>query len=490
MPPGLDEYRAKRNPRRTPEPVPAGKGRTPRRRSGAAAPSFVIQEHHARALHWDFRLERDGVLVSWALPKGLPADPKRNHLAVPTEDHPLEYASFAGEIPAGEYGGGRVAIWDRGTYECTRWTDTEVKVHLHGERVDARFALFRTGRAGRDAGREQWMIHREDPPAEGFDPLPELVRPMLCATGDTVPEGEGWAYEFKWDGVRTVVTVDGGRVKVVTRNDNDVTVSYPELRALGEAMGSLTAVLDGEIVALDAAGRPSFEVLQQRMHVASAPAARRLAASVPVSYLVFDVLYLDGRSTISLPYDDRRALLASLDLSGPHWATPEPVTGVPGHRVLEVAGERGLEGVVAKRRDSTYQPGRRSEAWVKVKHFVTQEVLIGGWTAGKGNRDGAIGALLLGVPGPGGLDYVGKVGTGFTRATLNELAAALAPLEAASHPFSSAPPRSQTAGAHWVRPELVGEVRYVERTRDRRLRAPSWRGLRPDKDPAEVHWEG
>jgi len=490
----LDTYRAKRRAGATPEPIPGDDRARPRRRraKGPAAADeqrFVIQEHHARSLHWDFRLERDGVLVSWALPKGLPVDPKQNHLAVHTEDHPLEYLGFEGEIPAGEYGGGRVTIWDRGTYECEKWSDREVIVVLRGATAAGRYVLFRTDRAGKgsSAGRgEQWMIHRMDPAPTDWEPMPALVRPMLCQTGDLpTPDGE-WSFEFKWDGVRAIVYVGGGRVRIVSRNDLDVTVSYPELRGLGEALGSRPAVLDGEIIALDADGRPSFGMLQRRMHVSEAARARRLATQVPATYLVFDLLYLDGHRTTGLTYDERRSLLESLDLEGPAWATPPAFPGGPGADVLRAARERGLEGVVAKRRDAPYEPGRRSDRWIKVKNFRTQEVVIGGWTPGRGRRGGTIGALLLGIPSPSGLAYVGKVGTGFTDQTLAELVTRLRPLARKTSPFVGPLPEAQVAGAVWVRPSLVGEVQFGEWTGDGRLRHPSWRGLRPDKAPLEV----
>ena len=501
----LDRYRAKRDPARTPEPVPgpeetgrsgstSGRGRRPgpparTPRTAPAGPRFVIQEHHARALHWDFRLERDGVLVSWALPKGLPTDPGQNHLAVPTEDHPLEYADFAGEIPAGEYGGGTVTIWDHGTYDCEKWRAGEVIVVLHGTRAEGRYALFSTARGSRGSGsgsRPQWMIHRMDPVPADWEPLPQLVRPMLCRIGDLPAEDDGWAYEFKWDGVRAVAYVDGGRVRLVSRNDRDVTVSYPEIRGLGEALGSRPAVLDGELVALDERGRPSFGQLQTRMHVADAARARRLVDTVPVTYLLFDVMHLDGHPTVDLPYDERRRLLESLALAGDHWATPPAFVDTPGSAVLDAARDQGLEGVVAKRRDGTYQPGRRSAQWLKVKVVATQEVVIGGTSPGRGRRSGAIGALLLGLPGPDGLAYVGKVGTGFTDAALEDLGRRLDPLRSATSPFTGRLPAAQVAGASWVRPELVGEVSFGEWTREGRLRHPVWRGLRPDKSPSEV----
>ncbi|HXQ19485.1 MAG TPA: non-homologous end-joining DNA ligase [Acidimicrobiales bacterium] len=469
----LDPYRAKRRADRTPEPMGAGP------RKSTKLPSFVIQEHHARALHWDFRLERDGVLVSWALPKGLPVDPKRNHLAVHTEDHPLEYATFAGEIPSGEYGGGAVSIWDRGHYECEKWSEREVMVVLHGSRASGRYVLFQTRGT-------QWMIHRMDPAPAGWEPLPEHLRPMLCTAGPLPDSDAGWSYECKWDGLRALVAVEGGRVRISSRNDLDVTASYPELRALGLALGTKQLLLDGEIVAFDDEGRTSFGLLQQRMHVADAAKARRLAASVPVSLLIFDVLHVDGRPTLDLPYEERRRLLESLELAGECWATPPVFTGRSGAEVLRGALAAGIEGVVCKRLDSRYLPGRRSDQWRKVKGVRTQEVVIGGYTPGQGQRADTIGALIVGIPGEGGLRYAGKVGTGFSDRALGQLRARLGRLTRVTSPFAGELPRAQVAGATWVRPSLVGEVVFSQWTKDGRMRHPSWRGLRPDKSPKDV----
>jgi bifunctional non-homologous end joining protein LigD len=476
----LDTYRAKRRPGRTPEPIPTPATPARRRRDRAKGPVFVVQEHHARALHWDFRLERDGVLVSWALPKGLPADPGQNHLAVHTEDHPLEYGAFEGTIPAGEYGGGEVSIWDHGVYECETWTEREVKVVLHGTRAEGRYVLFRTGRGERD-----WMIHRMDPAPAGWTPLPETLRPMLATTGP-LPKGPGWSFELKWDGVRALVFVDGGRVKVLSRNERDVTASYPELRGLGLQLGSRQALLDGEIVALDADGRPSFGLLQQRMHVVDAARARRLAEQVPATYMAFDLLQFEGHPTVELSYDERRHLLEGLALQGSSWATPPAFVDVPGADVQRAARQRSLEGVVAKRRSSSYRPGRRSDDWVKVKDVRTQEVVIGGWSAGQGRRRDKLGALLVGVPEDGGLRYVGKVGTGFGDAALADLRRRLDRRRRVRSPFVGAVPASEAASATWVKPDLVGEVGFGEWTGDGRLRHPRWRGLRPDKTPDEV----
>jgi bifunctional non-homologous end joining protein LigD len=477
--PKLATYRSKRDPAHTPEPVPQAGKRTSKRRS--KDDTFVIQEHHATALHWDFRLERDGVLVSWAVPKGLPLDPAVNHLAVHTEDHPLDYADFAGHIPEGEYGGGAVSIWDRGTYECEKWSDREVKVVLHGGRVSGRYVLFKTGSRDRD-----WMMHRKDPPPPGYEAMPTLIRPMLATSRVALPrDDDKYGYEFKWDGVRAVVYVDGGRPRVLSHNDRDVTGSYPELRAMAESLGSCRVVLDGEIVAMDERGRPSFEALQARMHVTNPAQVRRLTTQVPATFLVFDVLYLDGRSLLDEPYTERRRVLESLALAGPSWQTTPHFEG-GGDAILAASKDQGLEGVLAKRLVARYYAGKRSDCWLKIKNLRTQEVVIGGWKPGEGRRKGVIGSLLLGVPGDDGLDYIGHVGTGFTDAMLRELDAMLKPLERTDPPFTSVVPRLHAKDAHWLEPRYVGEVAFGEWTKAGILRHPVWRGLRDDKSPADV----
>jgi bifunctional non-homologous end joining protein LigD len=451
-------------------------GRRPSSRREAKR--FVIQEHHARSLHWDLRLERDGVLASWALPKGLPESPDQNHLAVHTEDHPLEYATFEGEIPKGEYGGGQMTIWDRGTYEAEKWTDKEVKFVLHGTRASGDFVLFQT----KD---RNWMIHRHGPSTRK-DPLPTSIKPMLAVSGSLPPDDEHWAFEIKWDGVRTILFVEGGRVRAQSRNDLDVTVAFPELADVGKFLGMTTCVLDGEVVALGEDGRPSFARLQHRMHVSNQREAKRRAAADPVSFVAFDLLYIDGRLITDDTYDDRRARLEALHLAGETFTTTETFRDVPGRDILDAATANGLEGVVAKRRDSPYRPGRRGPDWIKVKSFRTQEVVIGGWTEGRGEREGSLGALLLGIPGDEGLRYVGKVGTGFSERARRDLLADLEPLSVKRSPFDSPLPAREASNAHFVRPALVGEVAYGEWTPAGRLRHPTWRGLRPDKKPKEV----
>ena len=321
---------------------------------------------------------------------------------------------------------------------------------------------------------------------QGGEPLPTSIQPMLAEAGALPGAGEGWAYEFKWDGVRAIVYLADGRVRAESRNAKDLTGSFPELGELPDLLGGRRAVLDGELVSLDEEGRPSFGRLQQRLHLGGRQLVERRAGEYPTSLLVFDLLYLDGELLLDAPYEERRARLEGLGLSAPHLATPPSVAGGDGGALLEVARERGLEGLVVKRLGSRYAPGRRNGAWRKVKIFCTQEVVIGGWTEGRGERKGSLGALLLGLPGPEGLVYVGKVGTGFSEGARRSLLELLAPLAREDSPFTVPFSPAETRLARFVRPELVGEVQYGEWTGDGHLRHPSWRGLRPDKGPGEV----
>lgn len=450
----LTTYRSMRDPAKTPEPVPSA---TP---AVGGNDRFVIQEHHARRLHYDFRLERDGVLVSWAVPKNLPATPAVNHLAVHTEDHPLEYATFEGTIPAGQYGGGQVTIWDAGTYEAEKFSDSEVIVELRGARISGRYALIQTEG-------NQWLAHRMK---EQNQPRLQDYSPMLATPGAIEKlSPKEYAFEGKFDGYRLLVEVGGGRVRLQSRSGRDVTGEYPQLHSLAADFDH-HAVLDGEVVALDAEGVPKFGELQNR------------SGGSRIEFWAFDVLRLDGRSLLKAKYRDRRRILETLadDL-----IVPELLSG-DGPSVQESARRRGWEGVVAKKWNSTYQPGRRSSSWVKDKIWNTQEVVVGGWREGGGSRAGNIGALLLGIPVDGELRFVGRVGTGFTDRELVKLKEVLAPLEADESPFAAKLSAQEARGVRYVRPELVGEVRYAELTSDGRLRHSSWRGLRPDKSPAEV----
>ena len=465
----LQAYRDKRDAARTPEPVPP-----PAAEPAGTGASFVIQEHHARRLHWDFRLEHDGVLVSWALPKGVPFDPAVNHLAVHVEDHPLEYGSFEGQIPRGQYGAGQVTIWDRGRYEALKWEPSEVKVVLHGERVTGGYVLFQTRG-------NQWMIHRER------QPLPGSLRPMLAATGTTMPhDADNWALELKWDGVRALAFIERGKVRLMSRTERDITVTYPELAGLGAATSRKQLLLDGEIVVFGAGGWPEFEALQPRMHVSSAAQAALLAGQTPVTYLIFDLLQVDGRPLLDLEYRERRALLDGLSLSGPFWQTPPDFPGSDFEAVQAVSVSHGMEGLVAKRLDSRYVPGGRADLWRKIKNLLTQEAVVAGYKPGQGNRTGQVGSLLIGVHDDSGLVYAGHVGTGFSAETLRMLGERLQPLRRADSPFDGPVPPEYARPAVWVEPRLVIEVAFDRWTRAGRMRAPVYRGLRDDIDPAQV----
>ncbi|MBN9104840.1 MAG: ATP-dependent DNA ligase [Propionibacteriaceae bacterium] len=490
----LSTYRSMRDATLTPEPVPA---HAPPPTEGN---SFVVQEHHARRLHWDFRLERDGVLVSWAVPKGPPDNPKRNNLAVHVEDHPLDYGGFEGTIPKGQYGAGTVTIWDAGTYECEKWREgKEVIVTLHGRPdgglggVPAKFALIHTGE-------ENWLIHRMElaPPAsqpvaatsQRLPPLPETITPMLAtlATASANLNEADWSFEMKWDGVRALCHLDHGTVRIVGRRGRDETERYPDLIADLAALPADTAILDGEIVVLDAAGAPRFELLQPRINLSRPGDITAAAAKAPAVLMLFDLLALNGASLLKLGYEQRRELLEHL-ADGTHGRLQVP-PAFDGDLIaaLDASDDLRLEGVVAKRRGSPYRPGQRNDDWLKIKHRQTQSVVVGGWRPGEGRRAGGLGALLLGIPGADGLDYVGRVGSGFNDAGLVEAERLLEPLASDASPFVQVP-SIDAKGAHWLRPELVGEVFFTERTSSGHLRHPVWIGWRPDLAPADVRIE-
>ena len=503
----LATYRSMRDPRKTSEPVPEA---APVPRPGGR--SFVIQEHDARRKHFDFRLEHGGVLVSWALPKGEPTDPRRNHLAVHTEDHPLEYGSFEGEIPKGEYGAGTVRIWDSGTYELEKWREDEVIVTLEGRRGRRRIALIRTDG-------DQWLAHLMAPrgrpagqaadgeaPGEGATSAPgtrgprrspsaelpvaapgEAIAPMLATSGtrsDVVHSDEEWLVEMKWDGIRAIVTIAGGAVRVASRSGRDITGEYPELSVLAERVPT-DAVLDGEIVALDAQGRPDFGLLQQRMNLTEPREVEAAMRSAPVRILLFDLLAADGRSWLGEPLSRRREALETLVETGGTVDVPPAFEG-DFDEAFATSLRLGLEGVVAKRADSPYLPGRRSSGWVKVKHSLTQEVVVVGWRPGKRR----IASLLLAVPdADGALRYAGRVGSGFSDRQLTEIEKRLAPLEREDSPASEVP-SLDARDARWVEPRHVGEVEHAQWTADGRLRHARWRGWREDKKPGDVRREG
>jgi bifunctional non-homologous end joining protein LigD len=468
----LKRYREKRSLDATPEPGADGE-------AAGEGGRFVIQEHHARRLHWDLRLEREGVLVSWALPRGVPIDPEQNRLAVHTEDHPVEYLNFEGTIPKGQYGAGVMKIWDRGTYEAEKFEDKKVVVRFDGERVQGRYALFQT--RGDD-----WMIHRMDPPPEGRDPFPERLEPMKATLSKLPPDEASWGFEIKWDGVRAIAYCEPGHLRLESRNLREITSQYPEVRGVLEELGAREAVLDGELVAFEEGGRPSFQRLQTRMHVVSESEVRRRMRDVPVTYVIFDLLYLDGHSLFDSPYEERRAELEKLGLDGQSWQTPAYHRG-DGTALLEASKAQGLEGIIAKRLGSRYLPGKRSRDWLKVKNVRGQEVVVGGWLPGKGRREGELGALLVGYYERDGkkrhLRYAGKVGTGFDADDLRMLRERLEPLRRDDSPFEGRQPQKDSI---FVEPKLVAEVDFSEWTNAGTLRHPSYKGLRDDKPAKDV----
>ncbi len=476
MPSKLDDYERKRRFEETPEPSGAS---SPVVASGAAR--FVIHEHHATRLHWDLRLEHDGVLASWAVPNGIPQDPRHNRKAIHVEDHPLSYLDFEGTIPAGNYGAGEISVWDRGTFAVEKWRKDEIIVVFSGERLRGRYVLFQAGKSAND-----WLLHRMDPPLDpDAEAIPEFVGPMLAAPGGLPGRPDEWAFEVKWDGVRAIVRSEPGRLHLFSRSGREMTASYPELSHLGRALSSHSAVLDGEIVAFDEHGRQSFAAVQSRIHVTGRAAVQRLARENPVTLMIFDLLWLDGHSLVDLPYEERRARLDELDLSaGPHWDVPAFHVGM-GTELLAATAEQQLEGIIAKRLGSPYEPGARAQNWRKIKNTHRQEVVIGGVSAGTGSRSGSFGALQCGVYDThGALQYCGGVGSGFDERALTEVLRAVEGLDVDESPFAGT--NQPTKETRFLAPEVVCEVEFAEWSREGRLRHPTFQGLRFDKDPRDV----
>ncbi len=547
----LDEYRRKRDFARTPEPAPtpgATDDDRPAPRDGGTAPvgrhRFVVQKHRATRLHYDLRLEVDGVLVSWAVPKGPSLDPGVRRMAVHVEDHPLEYFDFEGVIPAGQYGGGDVTVWDWGTWEPESATPNpraaveagELKFVLQGEKLRGRFVLVRThprpGPAPAPGEQEQWLlIHKRDEQAvDGWEaadhprsvrsgrtndevradipaiwiseaplaqaqidlgaamaaPLPRFVEPMAATLADAAFDDPQWLFEVKWDGYRLEAVVADGTVRLFTRNGNDGADYAGSLLDPPDWIHAREAVLDGELVALDEAGRPDFGLLAEGM------TARRAGLAAPLVYQVFDLLYLDGRSLLDVPLQERKKLLRLVLSDGPSVRYAGHVEA-EGRAFLAAAHEQGLEGIVAKHRGSRYEPGRRAATWLKVKIRPEQELVVGGWTPERG-RPGTLGALAVGVHDADGvLRFAGKVGSGFTERTRATLLGALNPLAVEEPPFQPAPDLNSRgrwggglAGVTWVRPELVVRASMGGWSRDGMVRQGAFRGIEPGRDPRTV----
>jgi bifunctional non-homologous end joining protein LigD len=553
----LTEYRRKRDFARTREP------------SGAESPSknsegrlrFVIQKHAASHLHFDLRLELDGVMKSWAVPKGPSLDPSVKRLAMQVEDHPIDYNTFEGTIPKGEYGGGTVMLWDRGTYSSDVATSPDeeedairdglkrgdLKITFHGDRLHGSYALIRMkfARNG-SSSKPQWLLikHRDEFASDGdvvaenmtsvdtgrsmeeiasgkskvwrsnrepkaaatlsraklasrksapTQSAPKLslksFEPMYASVGSEVP-GEGWTFEPKYDGIRVLAFATSTEVKLVTRNGKDKAQQFPEIVAALKKLAAQSRrsfVLDGEIVALINGEPARFQELQGRMHVKEARMIERRSSSTPAALVLFDILVDRDEVLIKEPWTERRARLVKR--VGKHVSeqlrVTESVQG-DGKRMLEEARRQGWEGIIAKRADSRYEPGNRSRNWLKLKIEFRQEFVIGGYTEPRNSRE-HIGALLLGYFDRGRFIYVGHTGGGFTRQGLEEMYRRLKPLERKTSPFEELPKTNETA--HWVKPEVVVEVKFNEWTADRRLRQPIFLGVRDDKDPKDVGLE-
>jgi bifunctional non-homologous end joining protein LigD len=487
----LAEYERKRDRKQTPEPGLEGPVRAtrgpvegargnrdvpPTRKKGP--PIFVVQRHDARRLHYDFRLERNGALASWAVPKGIPLEPGEQHLAVHVEDHPLDYATFEGEIPKGNYGAGTVEIWDNGTYELLEQKrNGGVTVRLHGKRLNGTYALVPARLSGDE---KNWLILRKrDETTSGEAPHVGTYAPMLATLADQVPRGAAWTYEVKWDGYRAIARIAGGEATLTSRNGNDLTERFRSVaKAVEKAVRSPHAVIDGEVCALDEQGRSSFSAMQQGK------------PGTPLVYYAFDVLEIEGEPLVDLPLVDRRKRLATL-LDKRNRTVRLSETFDDGDALYAAAKQQGLEGIMAKRLDSKYAQGRRTRDWLKVKTHGEQEFVICGFTKGTGRRASSFGSLVLGYYRGNELVYAGNVGTGFNSKEIDKLLDKLRPLKRATSPFREVPrmPKVRKSDVIWVEPELVCEVEFVEWTHDGRLRAPSYQGLREDKAAEDVRRE-
>ena len=503
----LKKYATKRRFSQTPEPRAVAK------KSHSKKLAFVVQEHHASRLHYDFRLELDGVLKSWAVPKGPSMNPHDKHLAVHVEDHPYEYRNFEGTIPKGNYGSGNVIIWDQGTYEPyhdgpddqatlrEEYKKGHLTFFLHGKKLRGEFALIKTEHMGDDA----WLlikkgdkfastsdITKKDQSVisgkrvddvgsipSGIDYYPHLarpwtVKPMLCTLVDTAFDKQDWLFEVKWDGYRAIGSRHGDVVALHSRTNTDFSDHYPPVvEALRQFKHDV--ILDGEIIATDNNGVPHFELLQnwRRDPVGS------------LQYCVFDLLWIDGRDIRTVPLIDRKALLQSIIPKGSVIRYSDHIK-TRGEALFAEAQKRGLEGIVAKKADSPYQENKRGNDWLKIKTHLRQEVVIGGFTEPKGSRE-YLGSLIVGIYKDGVLKYVGHSGGGIPDKQRKLLREKLDRLERKTSPFHEAP--KPNGDVHWVKPELVCEMSFSEWTSDGSMRHPVYEGLRPDKKPSSIHRE-
>jgi DNA ligase D-like protein (predicted ligase)/DNA ligase D-like protein (predicted polymerase)/DNA ligase D-like protein (predicted 3'-phosphoesterase) len=460
----LETYAKKREFSRTPEPAPQPAEEGTNR--------FVVHRHHASRLHYDLRLEKDGVLKSWAVPKGLPPRPGIKRLAVQTEDHPIEYLAFEGTIPKGEYGGGDMWVYASGRYEVTKQKKDSTYVRLTSRGLTGEYRIIPT------RGKEN-LLERVDPPQTDW--LVEPVEFMLAELSPTVPTAGEWLYEVKWDGIRAMIALDEGVVRIHSRNQNDITVAFPELAVAEASFRATCGLFDGEIVCLDSAGRPVFkDVINRMRHRDSEGAAARARAKHPAVCYLFDCLYLDGRPLVNEPIERRREWMADAIKKDSAYRVSQTVED--GAALFAAASEAGLEGIMAKRKGSLYTPGRRSDAWLKVKTRNTADCVIIGYTRGRGDRESTFGALHLAQRRADELVYVGKVGTGFDDKTLESVFAELKKLRVGKRAVKEKP--LDDKDSVWLEPKLMCEVQYASLTPNGTLREPVFVTLRPDLEEA------
>jgi len=485
----LTEYRRRRRFSVTPEPQPA-KPAPPESTAVPAGNRFVIQKHDATHIHYDLRLEMDGVLKSWACPKGLATPHYRKKLAVHVEDHPLEYIDFEGQIPEGEYGAGKVEIWDRGTYETFEDPLEALEkglltVILRGEKVTGEFHLVHM----KDKGRN-WLIllnkldklnpELRDEGQAGA--MPVNVKPMQAMLAAAPFDSPDYLYEIKYDGVRAVSYLSAdGSLSIMSRNQREQLFRYPEFGNFGKMFLASELVVDGELVVLDDQGVSRFQLLQGRMGLTDPGQIRQGQEELPVRYFIFDILYLDGRDLTGLPLSRRKEILSRIFMPHKYLRLSEWI-GAEGTAFFNAARELGLEGVMAKRQDSSYLE-RRTRDWQKIKAVQEQEFVIAGYTEPQGGRP-YFGALLLGFYRGRDLIYAGRVGTGFSDMTLRQLYETMQTLKQEDTPFAQLPKSAQSA--HWIKPRIVAQVKFTEWTREGSLRHPAFLGIRDDITPKQV----
>lgn len=455
----LESYKKKRDFKKTPEPEA--------RVVEAGGNNFVVHRHHASHLHYDLRLEQDGVLKSWAVPRGLPPHPGVKRLAVQTEDHPMKYLTFDGKIPKGQYGGGDMWIYALGKYQITKEKKDGFYFRLNSKEVNGEYRIYKIKE-------KEFLMERVDTPQVNY--LHDKIEPMLSESAVTVPTGNDYIYEVKWDGIRALISLEDGQITIRSRNQNDVTKQFPELHEVEKAFRTNCGLFDVEIVCLDKSGRPEFKRVIQRLMATGETNIQKLSKSSPVNCYIFDCLYLDGRPLINETLVKRKEWLSDVIRPDTPYRVSEFVED--GASLFEAAREHSLEGIMAKRKDGKYVSGRRSDQWLKIKVRNTRECVIIGYNAGKGNRSDVFGGLHVAEKTKEGLVYRGKVGTGFDDVALKSVMNEIKALKETKKPISEKVLDEKVS--RWVEPVLMVEVSFASFTPDKIFREPVFVRMRPD----------